>query len=162
MPYNLTCLGNSSRAFFVSGNRAAVKSDARGFPRQEPSETRLDSSFFDSAMKKPDHPQKRYSKYKDGHVYLLRIHDLLLAINHLGEDIRAAFPIYKIGLAHNLERRLKTLSREHHMDVIHTIPSNDIQGLEAELHTHFQDKWFKNEYFDLDASDVQEIKNWPH
>lgn len=82
-------------------------------------------------------------KKSAGYVYLLH-HDGL----------------YKIGMAEKLSRRLTQISpvMPHEVTLVHSIKTNDMIGLEAELHEQYASKRMNGEWFALNDKDVQAIK----
>ena len=68
--------------------------------------------------------------------------------------------IYKIGVTNDLNRRLKQISPRlpFEVEVEHTIKHNHIYNLEKELHERFSDKRMNGEWFRLNKSDLQEIR----
>jgi len=67
---------------------------------------------------------------------------------------------YKIGRTNDVERRLKQLSHNlpTPLEVICTIPSDDLIKDEQELHSRFDDKRTKGEWFKLSQEDVTWLK----
>lgn len=82
-----------------------------------------------------------------GYVYILRCVDR-----------------FKIGYAGNLKtlsnriRRLQTLNAYDVTPVLY-LRSRRAHNLELELHRNYQDKKIHHEWFNLDESDISEIKN---
>ena len=69
-------------------------------------------------------------------------------------------PYYKIGASGQVSERIKQLSTLPPFDIelIHTIYSHDMYGLEASLHTYYADKRKNGEWFELDDLEVEQIK----
>jgi hypothetical protein len=67
---------------------------------------------------------------------------------------------YKIGRSKNPENRLKTFSVKLPFEVeyIALIKTNDMVGLERQLHQRFADKRVNGEWFELSSEDVQYIQ----
>jgi hypothetical protein len=86
-----------------------------------------------------------YSKARPGFVYLFK-----LETGH-----------YKIGLSENPERRSKEVvsGLPFSIEILHTIPTNQMECLEYELHDRFKAKRYaKTEWFNLSEADVESIK----
>lgn len=68
---------------------------------------------------------------------------------------------YKIGKAKNAEDRITTLGVVLPFPVtpVHTIKTDDMTGLERELHTRFDSKRLAGEWFALTQEDVEYIKS---
>ena len=66
---------------------------------------------------------------------------------------------YKIGISRNVDRRITQLSTIPPFDVtlVCTIETDDMLGLENELHTMFSEKRVNGEWFTLSAEDVNYI-----
>lgn len=65
--------------------------------------------------------------------------------------------LHKIGLTRRLTQRFDTLSRlqpSSELTLIHTIKTDNMYRLEAQLHLRFQDKRIEGEWFDLNNEDV--------
>jgi len=64
---------------------------------------------------------------------------------------------YKIGLSNDVDRRLTQLAVQppFELTVIHIIETDDMFGLEAELHEVFTDKRVRGEWFELDEEDIE-------
>jgi hypothetical protein len=69
---------------------------------------------------------------------------------------------FKIGRTYNLVRREGEIRLELPEEVkpIHTIETDDPSGIEAYWHNRFKDKRLRNEWFQLNASDVKAFKKW--
>ena len=69
---------------------------------------------------------------------------------------------YKIGMSKDPQSRLEQLSTQPPFDIelICTIPTNDMVALEAEIHKLFKHKRKRGEWFTLDTQDVKFIKEW--
>lgn len=68
---------------------------------------------------------------------------------------------YKIGMTRgNLESRLKSIQTgsPYKIEIIHTIETATPEKLEAELHRRFRGKRLSGEWFDLNQSDIWNIK----
>jgi hypothetical protein len=76
----------------------------------------------------------------DGYIYLLRSGDA-----------------YKIGRARSVDDRVKQISpvMPYPVEILHTIPSNNVVRAERELHQQFAPKRLKGEWFNLDERDVR-------
>ena len=67
---------------------------------------------------------------------------------------------HKIGLTkRNPQSRIRELSTPEGVTLIHVIETSDPDGCEAFLHDIFRDKRAEREWFNLDESDVEFIKN---
>lgn len=66
---------------------------------------------------------------------------------------------YKIGCTSNLKARLKALEikNPYKLEVIHTIPSNDIEALEKALHDQFAQYRTHSEWFELTQGAIMEF-----
>lgn len=67
---------------------------------------------------------------------------------------------YKIGIAKNVEQRIQNMqtAAPDEITLLCTISTDDMNGLEKELHTKFKDKRRIGEWFDLSPEDVEYIK----
>ena len=88
-------------------------------------------------------PQRTRRQHKAGFVYLLK-----------GDDC------YKIGRTKELDKRIDQLSTKlpFEVELIHTIKTDDMTGLEAQLHERFADGRINGEWFDLSEQDVKLIQ----
>jgi len=86
----------------------------------------------------------KHQRQKRGYVYLLR----------------ADNGLYKIGKTNYLDRRITDLSIKlpYKLDLIHSIESENMDALEQSLHERFADKRVRDEWFALNAEDVEFIK----
>ena len=68
---------------------------------------------------------------------------------------------YKIGISTNPAKRIKSINAANpeHVELIHTIPTDNMEQLELMLHEHFKDKRLNGEWFGLDDNDVATIVN---
>jgi hypothetical protein len=91
----------------------------------------------------PSPPDKPKAKANRGNVYLLR-----------------AGPYYKIGVSTQVDERIKQLSTLPPFDIelLHTLPTDDMYKLEKQLHERYADKRKNGEWFELDQDDVEYIK----
>jgi hypothetical protein len=66
----------------------------------------------------------------------------------------------KIGRTSNLPVRIKALSASHpeNLELVHSIQSTNMFELEAGLHSHFDSKRIKGEWFHLSPDDIEYIK----
>jgi len=107
--------------------------------------TRAEIDQFASESRPLGRPPRRGEQYsvEGAHVYILQ-----------------CGPYYKIGASAKVGQRISQLSALPPFDIelIHTIPTDDMYGLESELHTQFSDKRKRGEWFELDDSDVEYIK----
>lgn len=71
-----------------------------------------------------------------------------------------AGPYYKIGASQDVTRRIKQLSTvpPFDLELIHTIQTDDMYGLEETLHEQFAGKRKNGEWFELTDQDVEIIK----
>lgn len=67
----------------------------------------------------------------------------------------------KIGMTKNLDQRMTLfgIKLPFKFDLVHSIKSDDIVGLEKSLHTKYADKRLNGEWFDLTDQDVSEIRS---
>jgi hypothetical protein len=88
-------------------------------------------------------PQTKITK--DGFVYL----------------IQSSTGFYKIGRTKNPDDRLRTfgIKLPFEVDYVCTIPTEDMIGLETQLHNQFRDRRINGEWFDLSKYDVEYIKS---
>ena len=96
-------------------------------------------------IKQPEKLKERGAKRRDNrHVYFL------------GEVYGAV----KIGVAVNLEKRIKTLQTAfpYKLTLIHSVQSDRANTLERELHKHFAAKRLNGEWFALNQEDIQWVK----
>ena len=70
---------------------------------------------------------------------------------------------YKIGMAVDVEARIKTISQDAACPVVlvHKIPAANKRGTEAYFHAHFAEKRLHGEWFALDPADVEYVKRYP-
>lgn len=82
--------------------------------------------------------------YNPGYVYLVECNDF-----------------YKIGYSVNVENRIKSMQSgsPNTITLIHTIFTNDMRGLEKELHRKFAKKRALQEWFILSFEDIDYIKS---
>lgn len=82
---------------------------------------------------------------KCGYVYLMKSGDF-----------------YKIGLSDAPGRREYDLGshRPEGVEIVHTIKTDDPEGIEAYWHNRFRDKRKRGEWFDLTRDDVAAFKRW--
>lgn len=80
----------------------------------------------------------------DGYVYLLK-----------------SGPAYKIGRAREVDARIKQISPvlPYPVEVVHTIPSNNVVRAEAHYHQMFASKRLRGEWFDLSDADVWQLRS---
>lgn len=69
---------------------------------------------------------------------------------------------YKIGKTKSADRRREdiTLMGSEAFKLIHTIETDDMNGIEAYWHKRFESKWLRGEWFKLNSSDVKAFKRW--
>ena len=81
----------------------------------------------------------------EAHVYLLR-----------------SGRFYKIGHTNSVGRRMRELSIQlpESAVTVHTIATDDPQGVEAYWHRRFADRRMNGEFFALAANDVRAFKRW--
>lgn len=67
---------------------------------------------------------------------------------------------YKIGFSSDINQRIKELSRSYpfEVEIFCSFHSDDMVKDEKELHEKFKEKRHKSEWFYLDTSDLEEIK----
>ena len=67
---------------------------------------------------------------------------------------------YKIGVSVDPKRRVKKMgiNLPYELEVVHTIPTEDMLATEKALHALFADKRVGGEWFELDESDVTLVK----
>jgi len=89
------------------------------------------------------YPRPEQPKPKAGYVYLLK-----------------AGPYCKIGVSADVSKRIEQLATlpPFDIDLLHTIPTDDMYALESTLHERFADKRKNGEWFELDQDDVEYIK----
>lgn len=89
--------------------------------------------------------QKPTRAPRKGYVYLLQA----IEPNHY----------YKIGRTNNPERRIKELGVKlpYPIELLHLIPTDDMDGLELDLHMQFSHKRVNGEWFALAPDDVNYI-----
>jgi len=94
-------------------------------------------------QRKPTHLENQQSTTRPGCVYLLK-----------GERY------YKIGLSSNVNRRMEEISPRlpFETELICTIATEDMHGLEAQLHELYAGKRANGEWFKLSDEDVAYIK----
>jgi hypothetical protein len=99
-------------------------------------------SLAHKEMKTGDHHQAEASP-KAGYVYLLK-----------------GGPYHKIGLSSNPGRRMEEISPRlpFGTELVCTIATEDMRGLESHLHEQFADKRANGEWFELDEADVAYIR----
>lgn len=95
--------------------------------------------YFNTPKKSKDR------KKQSGYIYLITSKDGL----------------YKIGLSKDVMSRIKTLgvTLPFEIEPIHTIKTDDMVGLEKELHSRFESKRIRGEWFALETDDVEYIKS---
>jgi hypothetical protein len=73
-----------------------------------------------------------------------------------------AGPYYKIGVSQDVDKRVEQLATipPFDLELVCTIPTEDMYGLERELHERFDAKRKNGEWFELDEADVEHIRNW--
>lgn len=107
------------------------------------------TSFIDSLQNQADAVKKQdgLEEIKTGYVYMLK---------H-GNRYE-----YKIGKTFRLIRREGELRIElpEESKPIHTIETDDPSGVEAYWHDRFKEKRMRNEWFNLNDSDVKAFKKW--
>jgi hypothetical protein len=93
---------------------------------------------YKSKRRKEEKPQS-----KEGFVYILK-----------------CGPYYKIGLSQVVDKRVEQLSTIPPFDVelIYTIETDDMYGLESSLHNKFSEKRKNGEWFELEGADLEYIK----
>jgi len=96
-----------------------------------------------SLSKTPKNPSGRARNAQKGYVYLMRS----------GKH-------YKIGASKDPDTRRDFLGTKppFEIEIVCTIPTDDMFGLEDELHVQFSDKHVNGEWFELEPSDVAYIK----
>jgi hypothetical protein len=89
-------------------------------------------------------PRKITNRNKPGYVYVLR----------------SPTGAYKIGLSRNPQHRLETFTVKLPFEVEYDtlIKTDDMRGLEAELHARYAHKHINGEWFALDADDLAELR----
>jgi hypothetical protein len=70
----------------------------------------------------------------------------------------------KIGKSVDVLRRLKEISTSTPVapEIVHTIPTNRMVRAENTIHAKFASKRARNEWFNLDDSDIAEVKTIEH
>jgi hypothetical protein len=103
-----------------------------------------DSHF--RSQKNPNQPIARpiEPEPKAGYVYVLK-----------------AGPYYKIGVSTNIDRRIKQLSTlpPFDLELIFTIQTSDMYGLESKLHERFDHQRQNGEWFILTITDIEWIRS---
>lgn len=96
--------------------------------------------------RQPTHPKRRAFASGAGFVYLAKSGDF-----------------YKIGLAVNVEERLKALrtSSPYPIALLHTIRTPNMRRLEMTLHRAYAHKRAQGEWFALELADVATIRAIP-
>lgn len=86
-----------------------------------------------------EHRREQLRSQIDGYVYLLK-----------------SGPAYKIGRARQVDARIKQISPvlPYPVEIVHTIPSNNVVRAEAHFHKMFASKRLNGEWFDLSDQDV--------
>ncbi len=71
---------------------------------------------------------------------------------------------YKIGKTNDIVRRGNELRIQlpEKMDLIHSIKTDDPNGVEAYWHRRFESKRMQGEWFDLNSTDIKAFKRWRH
>jgi hypothetical protein len=104
----------------------------------------LCDGFAGYLTKKKKQEAKKTKKRKPGYVYLLQ----------------SPSAAYKIGRTKAPQNRLKTfaVNLPFEVEYIALIQTNDMAGLERQLHQRFADKRVNGEWFELSSEDVQYIQ----
>lgn len=85
-----------------------------------------------------------YSNHKGKFLYLIKCNEF-----------------YKIGIAYNLDNRLNSLQcgNPYEIDLVFAVKCTDALEVEKLLHINFKEKWHFREWYKLEDTDVQFIKN---
>lgn len=69
---------------------------------------------------------------------------------------------YKIGKSKDIDRRREdiTLLGSEPFELIHTIETDDMNGIEKYWHERFKSKWIRGEWFKLNSSDIKAFRRW--
>lgn len=88
-------------------------------------------------------PTEKPARRTNGFIYILQ-----------------AGPYFKIGIAQNVDARIKQLATLPPFDLVlvHTIETEDMYSLESGLHSRFEAKRKNGEWFELDEEDVEWIR----
>ena len=116
------------------------------FARKNDSYTKVYDLIKDLPHTKPSEVSEEIddaTSKSDGFVYLLKF---------------GAY--YKIGNSKNVDARFRSIQTQMPTDgeIVHTITTGDIWGIEKYWHEFFQEKRLKGEWFELSASDVAYFK----
>jgi predicted GIY-YIG superfamily endonuclease len=76
--------------------------------------------------------------------------------------IQADNGLVKIGRTKDIQQRLDhfTAKLPYKLELVHSIKSNDSVELEKVFHEKYHDKRKRGEWFDLNTSDLKEVKKW--
>lgn len=106
---------------------------------------KLNTALRAGRVVKPRKIQKEPLPPRTGFIYLIQS-----ANSHL----------YKIGKTTDISNRMQMFAVKlpFHIDLIHTITSDDYNAAERKLHEKYADKRVKGEWFELTEKDVAQIK----
>ena len=106
------------------------------------------NQYWQAQYEETRHRSREYERTKDkrkkGHVYLL---------------LAESTGLVKIGATTNLRERIKNLKGQlpFPVELVYSIPTDDIFGLEKQLHEHFKERRKHGEWFRLYKDDGQWI-----
>src|SRR5688572_18714460 len=62
----------------------------------------------------------------------------------------------KIGITKNMRRRMISIqgSNPEHLEIVHTIPTNNMRRAERQIHEQFASRRIRGEWFDLSDDDI--------
>lgn len=133
----------NNKTFDRFGDKAARVAMLRKFVTRRPDYADVLPLLGTHAQVLVDEPADDSEELRDGYVYMLR----------LGRH-------YKIGMTVDVPRRHRQIALElpEKPDVIHSIRTDDPEGIEAYWHKRFAAKQTNGEWFALDTKDLRAFK----